>query len=418
MGSVEPAQTPTDTVKTYLVGGAVRDAALGLPVADRDWVVVGATPEYMVEKGFIPVGKDFPVFINRDTGEEYALARTERKTARGYQGFQFNTDPSITLEEDLARRDITINAMAEDASGNLIDPFHGMADLKQGVIRHVSTAFVEDPVRVLRVARFAARFNFKVAPETNALMQEMVRNGEVDALVAERVWQELAKALSTDHPQVFLQVLRDCGALAKILPEVDVLFGIPQTKKYHPEVDTGIHMLMVMEQVAKLTSDPLVRFAALVHDLGKGVTPEHVLPSHKGHEKAGVPLIKQLCERLHVPRKFQSLALVVSEYHLHMHKMFELRPETVVKMLEQTRSVNDAERAKQIADCCIADARGRTGFEQTEYPQAALFLRYQAAAASVDTRAIAAEHKSAMAIKTAISRARAKAIADIKKTLA
>ena len=289
-------------LELYLVGGAVRDHLLGLAAPDRDWLVVGSTPEHMVELGFEPVGKDFPVFIHKPSGEEYALARTERKTARGYQGFQFNTSPDISLEEDLQRRDLTINAMAQDVDGELIDPFNGRADIKAGVLRHVSDAFVEDPVRILRLARFAARFDFSVAPETLSLMQSMVNNGEVDALVPERVWQEMHKALLTDRPQNFFKVLRDCGALKRILPEIDALFGIPQTAKYHPEIDTGIHTMMVIEQAVKLSADPLVRFAALVHDLGKAVTPKDILPSHKGHEKGGLPIIKSLCERLRVPK--------------------------------------------------------------------------------------------------------------------
>ncbi|NND00398.1 MAG: multifunctional CCA addition/repair protein, partial [Gammaproteobacteria bacterium] len=304
----------TTQSKTYLVGGAVRDRALGLKVVDRDWVVVGSTPEEMLRLGYEPVGKDFPVFINKQTGEEYALARTERKTARGYQGFEFNASPDITLEQDLARRDITINAMAQDADGNLIDPHNGMQDLKKGIIRHVSDAFAEDPVRILRVARFAARFKFSIASETRVLLKSMVSNGEVDSLVPERVWTEISKALATDAPQIFFESLRECGALARTLPEIDALFGIPQTAKYHPEIDSGIHTLMVIEQAARLTGDPLVRFAALVHDLGKARTAPHLLPSHKGHEKSGLPLIKQLCTRLRVPKRYQSLALAVAEY--------------------------------------------------------------------------------------------------------
>ncbi len=411
------ASSDGTNLNAYLVGGAVRDAALGLPVADRDWVVVGSTPEQMTTLGFLPVGKDFPVFIERNSREEYALARTERKTARGYQGFQFNTSPEITLQEDLARRDITINAMAQDRAGNLIDPFNGMADLQKGVIRHVSDAFLEDPVRVLRVARFAARFNFNVAPETQRLMAAMVDNGEVDALVAERVWAEMRKALDTDAPQIFFQTLRDCGALVRILPEIDALFGIPQTATYHPEIDTGVHTMMVIEQAAALSKDPMVRFAALVHDLGKAVTPEEILPSHKGHERAGLPIIKQLCARLRVPKKFQSLALAVAEYHLHMHKMAELKPTTVLKMLENTRALNDDERTRQIADACIADARGRTGFENRDYPQAELFVKFQQHAKQVDSAAIAAQYADGAAIKNAVHQARAAAIARVKATL-
>lgn len=392
--------------EVYLVGGAVRDRLLGVPAPDRDWVVVGSTPQEMSDRGYQAVGKDFPVFIDKHTGEEYALARTERKTAKGYHGFKFNASSEVTLEQDLERRDLTINAMAQDSNGEIIDPYGGQADLAQGLIRHVSMAFIEDPVRVLRAARFAARFNFNIAPETLELMKCMVSNGEVDALVPERVWAEMNKALLTGSPQLFFQVLRDCGALERILPELDALFGIPQTAKYHPEIDTGIHTLMVVEQAAKLSRDPMVRFAALLHDLGKAKTPTQLLPSHKGHELAGLPIIKQLCRRLRVPNKFQSLALDVAEYHLHMHKMFELRAQTVLRMLEKTRCLMDDARALQIANCCIADARGRTGFEDRDYTQAALFIEFQQAAKSVNGGEIAKNYNSGEQIQSAIHDAR------------
>ena len=362
--------------EAYLVGGAIRDKALGLKVLDRDWVVVGATVEQMLDQGYKQVGKDFPVFIDKN-GEEYALARTERKTAPGYQGFVFDASVQTTLEQDLWRRDITINAMAEDKNGRLIDPFNGMKDLKAGIIRHVSDAFSEDPVRLLRVARFAARFNFTIANETLQLMNAMVNNGEVDALVPERVWTEIKKALVTKQPQVFFQTLRDCGALKSILPEVDALFGVPQTEKYHPEIDTGIHTLMALKKAAYYSDDPEVRFATLVHDLGKADTPENKLPSHPGHEKAGLPLIKALCTRLRVPKSYQSLALAVAEYHLHMHRLFDLKETTVLKMLKHTRAIGNAKRAKQIAICCTSDAQGRLGLEDKPYPQADHFLEYQ-----------------------------------------
>ena len=407
----------SEAIEIFLVGGAVRDRLLGLPVIDRDWVVVGATPDYMAEQGYEPVGKDFPVFIDKASGEEYALARTERKTARGYQGFQFNADPSITLEQDLARRDLTINAMAEDGRGQLIDPHNGAQDLHKRVLRHVSPAFVEDPVRVLRVARFAARLDFDVAAETAALMRQMVDNGEVDALVAERVWAEMEKALLAEKPERFFQVLRDCGALQRILPEIDALFGIPQTASYHPEIDTGVHTMMVLQQIVSLSDDPVVRFAALVHDLGKATTPSDQLPSHKGHERRGLPIIKQFCNRLRIPKKYQSLALAVAEFHLHMHKMGELRAETVLKMLESTRCVEDAARARQIADCCIADARGRTGFEDRDYWQAELFLAFQEAASAVDQAAIAAEYSNGREIQKAIKLARIEAISGVDKSV-
>ena len=403
--------------KIYLVGGAVRDRLLGVAAPDRDWVVVGSTPQAMVDQGYEPVGKDFPVFINKASGEEYALARTERKTAKGYQGFQFNASPEITLEQDLERRDLTINAMAEDQYGNLIDLHGGQLDLASGIIRHVSEAFLEDPVRILRAARFAARFGFSIAPETMQLMKTMVSNGEVDALVPERVWAEMKKALITDAPQIFFQVLRDCGALARILPEIDALFGVPQTAKYHPEIDTGIHTLMVIEQAARLSDDPVMRFAALVHDLGKAKTPAEILPSHRGHELGGLPLIRQLCERLRIPKKYQSLALAVAEYHLHMHKMFELRPQTVLNMLEKTRSLMDDQRTKQIAQCCIADARGRTGFEDRDYTQAALYIKFQQAAQSVNGGEIAKHYTDGAEIQKAIHDARLTEIKLVQKGL-
>lgn len=404
-------------VKIYLVGGAVRDGLLQKEAPDRDWVVVGATPEMMVKEGYEPVGKDFPVFINKKTGEEYALARTERKTAKGYQGFAFNASQEITLEQDLERRDLTINAMAQDVDGGIIDLHNGQADLAEGVIRHVSDAFLEDPVRILRAARFAARFNFSVAPETMSLMQAMVLNGEVDALVPERVWAEMHKALLTEAPQIFFQVLRDCGALARILPEIDNLFGVPQTAKYHPEIDTGIHTLMVVEQATKLSKDPVMRFASLVHDLGKAETPADVLPSHRGHEIGGLPIIRALCDRLRVPKKFQSLALAVAEYHLHMHKMFELKAQTVLKMLEKTRSLMDDERAVNVANCCVADAKGRTGLENQDYPQAALFLRFQQAAKSVNAGDIAKDYSDGERIQKAIHDARLEKIKQVQSDL-
>jgi tRNA nucleotidyltransferase (CCA-adding enzyme) len=404
-------------VKIYLVGGAVRDRLLNKESSDKDWVVVGATPEMMVEEGYEPVGKDFPVFINKQTGEEYALARTERKTAKGYQGFAFNASQEITLEQDLERRDLTINAMAQDTEGNLIDFHNGQADLTAGVIRHVSDAFLEDPVRILRAARFAARFGFTIAAETLSLMKEMVANGEVDALVPERVWAEMHKALLTSSPQIFFQVLRDCGALARILPEIDDLFGVPQTAKYHPEIDTGIHTLMVVEQAAKLTKDPLVRFASLVHDLGKAVTPADILPSHRGHELGGLPIIRSLCERLRIPKKFQSLALAVAEYHLHMHKMFELKAQTILKMLEKTRSLMDDERAQQVAMCCIADAKGRTGLEDRDYPQSVLYIKFQQAAKSVNGGEIAKGHNDGEKIQKAIHDARIIKIKQVRNEL-
>lgn len=411
-----------DRKNIYLVGGAVRDKQLGISIYDKDWLVLGHTPQDMAEQDFIPVGSDFPVFIHPSSGEEYALARTERKTAVGYQGFEFNTSPDITLEEDLLRRDLTINAMAEDHNGKLHDPYGGLKDLQDKLLRHVSPAFIEDPVRILRVARFAAKLGFTVADETIQLMQKMVDNGEVDALTPERVWLEAEKALNTQQPSAFFKVLRQCGALAKVFPEIDNLYGVPQTAKYHPEIDSGVHTLMVLDQATKLSSYPVVRFAALVHDLGKANTPKDVLPSHTGHEKRGLPLIKQLVQRLRIPKKYHGLSLAVAEYHLHMHRMAELRAETVLTMLEKTGSLKFEERAEHIAICCTADARGRTGFEQRDYPQADLFRSYYTAANSVDTGAIAASVSAngsgkadGKAIQLAIKEARAAQIEQVKR---
>ena len=401
-------------MKTYLVGGAVRDQLLGLEVVDRDWVVVGTTPEHMIKSGFKPVGKDFPVFIKPDSGEEYALARTERKTAKGYQGFAFNTSPDITLEDDLSRRDLTINAIAQATDGTVIDPFNGQDDLQFGILRHVSEAFIEDPVRILRVARFAARFDFTVAPETMELMKSMSANGEVDALVAERVWSEFHKALLTNHPRKFIEILRECGALKKILPEIDDLFGIPQPEQHHPEIDTGIHTLMVLEQACKISNEPMVRFAALMHDLGKAKTPSSGWPRHIGHEKLGVSVIKELCLRLRIPSKFRELACIVSEFHLKMHCLNELKNSTILKLLESTGSLRNEQRALHFVLCCEADAKGRTGFENREYPQKELFFDYLKAANSVNSQAIAKQYDNGLAIKEAISRERIKAIATIR----
>ena len=401
---------------TFLVGGAVRDKLLGLEIIDRDWVVVGSTPQQMTAMGFKPVGKDIPVFIKPSSGEEYALARTERKTAKGYQGFAFNTSPDITLEDDLSRRDLTINAMAQAEDGSIIDPFDGQTDLKSKVLRHVSDAFVEDPVRILRVARFAARFGFTVAEDTMKLMKIMVKNGEVDALVAERVWAELHKALLCEFPRKFIEILYECGALEKILPEIHALFGIPQPEQYHPEIDTGIHTLMVLDQACQLSSEPIVRFAALMHDLGKAKTPKEKWPQHIGHEQLGVPVIQALCQRLRVPTKFRELACIVSENHLKMHRLNELKSTTVLKLLESTGSLRDEQRAKHFVLACEADAKGRTGFENRNYPQRELFFNYLNAAISVDSQAIAKQYDNGIAIKEAIRRSRIQAIATAKTT--
>ncbi len=360
-------------MRTYLVGGAVRDRLLDLPVGERDWVVVGATPEEMAAQGYRPVGKDFPVFLHPQTNEEYALARTERKTARGYHGFDFYTGPEVTLEEDLIRRDLTINAIAQDPdSGELIDPHAGMADVEARLLRHVSPAFAEDPVRILRIARFYARFKslgFRVADETLDLMRAMVDAGEVDALVAERVWQETRRALMLESPQAYFELLRECGALARLLPELDALFGVPQTAKYHPEVDTGVHVMMVLRQSALLDADLAVRYACLCHDFGKALTAKWALPGHNGHEKAGLPLVKAVNARLRVPNDCADLALLVTEFHLYMHRALELRAKTLLKLLNRLDVWRKPERFEQFLLACECDARGRTGFENRDYPQ-------------------------------------------------
>ena len=358
-------------MKIYLVGGAVRDKLLDYPSDENDWVVVGGSPQEMIDLGYQPVGQDFPVFINPKTGEEYALARTERKSGRGYQGFSFHTAPNISLEDDLIRRDLTINAMAEDDNGQIIDPYGGQQDLNNKLLRHVSDAFTEDPLRVLRVARFAARYHhlgFTIAPETMGLMQNLVRSGELAHLVAERLWKETERALCERSPDIYIQVLRDCGALAELFPEVEKLFGVPQRADYHPEVDTGIHTLMSLQQAARLSDCAKVRFSVLVHDLGKGITPDDVLPSHKGHEARGLPLVKDVCDRLKIPNEHRQLAMVVTEFHLLCHKAQELRPETILKLLKGLGALKSAERFEDFLLCCEADARGRKGFEDRDYP--------------------------------------------------
>jgi tRNA nucleotidyltransferase (CCA-adding enzyme) len=376
-------------MKIYLVGGAVRDKLLGFNPREKDWVVVGATPEDMLNKGFKQVGKDFPVFLHPQSHEEYALARTERKTAPGYKGFEFHASSDVTLEQDLLRRDLTINAMAEDEAGNIIDPYNGIMDLDQRILRHVSAAFNEDPVRVLRVARFAARFasmEFIVADETLALMRDMVDSGEVDALVPERVWKELETALATDTPQQFFNTLRDCGALQKLFPEIDQLYGVPQPENHHPEIDTGIHTMMVLAQCARLTDDPVTRFAALVHDLGKGITPKDEWPKHINHEENGVPLINALCDRYRIPNDYRELATHVARYHLHCHKANELRASSILKLLKNIDAFRKPDRFKQFLIACEADARGRAGYENTPYPQAKLLQAALNAANQVDVQ--------------------------------
>ncbi|KVL24325.1 multifunctional CCA addition/repair protein [Burkholderia ubonensis] len=406
-------------MRVYAVGGAIRDELLGVPVQDRDYVVVGATPEQMVAQGFKPVGKDFPVFLHPRTHEEYALARTERKTAAGYHGFQFYYAPDVTLDEDLARRDLTINAMAREVSpdgslaGPVIDPFDGQADLRARVFRHVSDAFVEDPVRILRIARFAARFTgFAVADDTLALMRRMVDAGEVDALVAERVWQELARGLMEARPSRMFEALRECGALARILPEVDALWGVPQRADYHPEVDTGVHVMMVVDHAAKQGYSLAVRFAALTHDLGKATTPEDVLPRHIGHEGRSVDLLKPLCDRLRVPNECRDLALVVAREHGNMHRVMEMGAAALVRLFERTDALRKPARFAEMVQACEADARGRLGLDTQPYPQAERLRVALVAARGVDAGAIARGVGADTAkIKDAVHRARIQAVA-------
>lgn len=372
-------------MRIYLVGGAVRDELLGLDVRERDWVVVGARPQELLDRGFKPVGKDFPVFLHPGTREEYALARTERKTSPGYRGFDTLFSPEVTLEQDLERRDLTINAIARDqATGQLIDPFHGQRDLQDRWLRHVSAAFVEDPVRVLRIARFAARFaplGFRVAPETMQLLREITARGELDALVPERVWQETQRALEMPAPRQFFEVLREGDALPVIFPEVHALFGVPQPEQWHPEIDTGLHTMMVLDQAARLSEDPIVRFAALTHDLGKGTTPTDQLPRHIAHEERGVGLVDALCERLKIPNAYRELAVLVSRYHLHLHKIAELRPSTMLGLLESLDAFRRPARFEQFVLACEADARGRQGLEQRDYPQSEYLRRARDVAA-------------------------------------
>ena len=374
----------------YVVGGAVRDALLGRPVNDRDWVVVGATPQQMLEAGFRQVGADFPVFLHPQTNEEYALARTERKSAPGYRGFVVHADPSVTLEQDLSRRDLTVNAMAQREDGTLIDPFGGAADLRDGVLRHVSQAFAEDPVRILRVARFAARFaDFRVAPETLALMRTMVADGEADALVSERVWQELARGLMEARPSRLFELLRACGALRVLLPEVDRLWGVPQPPAHHPEVDTGVHLMMVLDEAARARAPLPVRFACLCHDLGKGTTPADMLPRHLGHEERSVKLLRALCERLKVPVECRELAEITAREHGHVHASAALSPAAQLRLLERCDALRRPARFADMLLACECDARGRLGFEQRDYPQRPRLLQALAFARGVDTAAVA-----------------------------
>ena len=403
-------------MKVYLVGGAVRDSLLGLSGSDRDWLVVGSTPEEMASLGYQPVGKDFPVFLHPETREEYALARTERKTARGYKGFAVHAAPDVTLEEDLARRDLTINAIAQDPeTGEIFDPYHGRKDLEHKVLRHVTDAFREDPVRILRIARFASRFpDFEVTTETLALMRSMVDEGEVDALVSERVWQEIARGLMGKQPSRMLQVLRACGALQRLLPEVDRLYGVPQRAEYHPEIDTGIHLEMVLDQSAQCNASLEVRFACLCHDLGKGTTPADILPRHIGHEQRSVKLLQSICERWRVPVECKELAEVVAREHGNIHQSLEFGAEVILRLLIRCDALRRPERFVQALIACECDARGRLGFTEKPYPQRPRLLKLLAAAQSVDSAAISAqalqEGVTGMAVGKRIDAAREAAI--------
>lgn len=403
-------------MQVYLVGGAVRDKLLGIDVQDKDWVVVGARAEDLLQQGFQAVGKDFPVFLHPHTHEEYALARTERKTAKGYTGFTFHADEHVTLEQDLLRRDLTINAMAQDADGNIIDPFGGQADLQQGILRHVSPAFPEDPVRILRTARFAARYNFIVAEETMQLMQNMVLAGEADALVAERVWQELAKGLMEKQPSKMVEILYQSGCLARILPEVAVLFGVPQTEKHHPEIDTGIHTLLTLQRAADLNLSLAERYAALLHDLGKALTPKNKLPKHHGHDIAGVPAVETVNCRLRPPKNCADLARLVCRWHIIIHTGFELRANTVLEVFHHTDAFRRPERFQQILNVCLADVQGRLHHEHAPYPQKKLWEQMLTACQNIPQAQIVAEHKNQpQAIKLAIEKARLNAIKHIKQ---
>ncbi len=401
-------------MQIYVVGGAVRDELLGFAVQDKDYVVVGSTPEAMIDAGYRPVGKDFPVFLHPRTHDEYALARTERKTAKGYKGFVVHASPEVTLEEDLARRDLTINAIAKDCDGKLIDPFNGVADIQSKTLRHVSDAFVEDPVRILRAARFSARLTgFTVAPETLTLMRQMVDAGEVDALVAERVWQELAKGLMETKPSRMFDVLRACGALQKILPEVNKLWGVPQPPQHHPEVDTGVHVMMVIDYAASQNFSLPVRFAALMHDLGKGITPTDILPRHIGHEERGVNLVKEVCKRLRVPNDCKELAHIVARFHGKLHQALHMKPSTSLSFLIELDAIRQPARFNDFLKACEADSRGRTGLENCPTPAADLMLKVLEAALSVDAGVVASAFTEPEKIKAAVFEARLAAVKQI-----
>ena len=403
-------------MKSYRVGGCVRDRLLGLPVNDIDWVVTGATVDEMKSAGFKPIGKDFPVFLHPQSKQEYALARSERKTGPGYRGFEVSFDPSTTIEEDLRRRDLTINAIAEDEQGNLIDPFDGRKDIENRCLRHVSEAFVEDPVRVLRVARFAARFKrlgFRVAAETRELIEQIGRSGELESLVAERVWSELSRALDESDPAVFFTTLRDCKVLALLFPEIDALFGVPQNSTYHPEIDTGVHVMMALQQSAVLGHDNETRFAVLMHDLGKATTPQSVLPSHHGHEARGKSPVKAFCKRWRVPRAHTQLALITTEFHLLAHRARELKPSTLLKLITRADGLRKPERFQKMLDACRADLRGREGRENDDYPQADFLSKLAEQLRGLDIRDIQQRGLTGKAMGQAVYHARLRLIRQV-----
>ena len=405
-------------MEIYLVGGAVRDELLGLPVKERDWVVVGATPDDLLRRGFRPVGKDFPVFLHPDTHEEYALARTERKTAPGYYGFSVHAAPEVTLEDDLLRRDLTINAMARDTQGRLLDPYRGRADLDARRLRHVSPAFAEDPVRMLRLARFSARYaplGFQIAPETLELLRTMVANGEADCLVPERVWAETVRALGEKQPGRFIETLRECGALARIFPELDRLFGVPQPPLHHPEIDTGIHTLLALAQAVRLGADVVTRFAVLVHDLGKGTTPAEEWPRHLGHEQRGAEAIRLFCQRLRAPNMYRELAVLTARFHTHVHRALELRPKTLLNTLQGLDAFRKPQRFQQFLVACEADARGRQGLEDRDYPQAAWMQRVYQVAAGAPVQSLVEQGLTGLALAEALRRERLAAIVTARR---
>ena len=403
-------------MKAFLVGGAVRDYLLNYPVKEKDWVVIGETPESMVKQGFRPVGKDFPVFLHPVTHDEYALARTERKTAPGYKGFTVHASPEVTLEQDLIRRDLTINAIAMDDQDNIIDPYGGKEDLEKRIFRHVSPAFSEDPVRILRIARFAARYShlgFTIAEETLQLMKQMVKNGETEHLVAERVWAELHKALSEKKPSAFFYVLKDCNALDSIFPEIEQLFGVPQPEKHHPEIDTGLHTMLSLDQATILSDKPEVRLAALLHDLGKGITDKNLLPRHHGHEQKGLPILEGFCTRLRVPKAFKTLSYQVMRYHTHCHRVFDLKATTVVDMLNSLGAFKSLISVENFVLACEADAKGRTGLENEPYPQGIHLIKIAQAACAIDHSKILASSLKGPQIGDAIRQLRIEAIKSV-----